>query len=155
MNINILTCTLPYWLSIRNYIKNRISSWKNKLVLNVFQKHWYFKVSVAIFYFSTIFQFFQHTDLTRYRSISSFQNTHTLEPLYMLVLGFTAGVILGFFQLHKIHSNKVELSFEKLEDPKMVCQMIQTGQSPSKSSLSNLSDVSFVFRHLSTGSVAY
>ena len=68
------------------------------------------------------------------------------------------GYSKDFFQLHKIHSNKVKLSFRK-RGPKMVCQMIQTGQSPSKSTLSNLSDISFVpiqsFIHLSTGSVAY
>ena len=45
------------------------------------------------------------------------------------------GYSKDFFQLHKVHS---KLSFEKLEGRTVAFRMIQTGQSPSKSTLSNL-----------------
>ena len=54
---------------------------------------------------------------------------------------YDRGYSKDFFQMHKFHSNKVKLSFEKLEGPTMLIQIIQTGQSPSKSTLSNLSDI--------------
>ena len=54
----------------------------------------------------------------------------------------SAGVILRIFSNSQNPFKQGETKFRK-RGPK-ICQMIQTGQSPSKSTLSNLSDISFV-----------